>query len=153
MKFNVFLYVASAAFCSASFFASAQEEEAPPFREPLFFSDIDRDNRSPQAVRVGGVVFVSAMSGPGGSLEEQTRSSYIRLQSVLGSYGLTMKDVAQERIYLKEGVAWGSLSQLRALFYGEGAGPAKTLVNVSGFENQSTLIAIEMIAVANPESE
>lgn len=129
------------------------EEVQPAFREPLYFSDVDRDNRSPQAVRVGGVVFVSALSGPGDTVEAQARVAYMRLQSVLGNYGLTMADVAQERVYVKDGAPTWKLGELRPLFYGEDSGPATTLLKVAGFEEEGTLIAIELIAVANPESE
>lgn len=153
MRFNVFFGVVALVcplFASPCF---AQEEVLPTFREPLYFSDIDRENRSPQAVRVGGVVFVSAISGPGASVEQQARTAYMRLQSILGNYGLTMADVAQERIYLKDGAPSEALRELRPLFYGKDAGPALTSVKVAGFENASTLVAIELIAVASPDLE
>ncbi|MDQ8185322.1 RidA family protein [Pelagicoccus sp. SDUM812002] len=150
MSFNANI---GALFLAITFFvfgAFGQDEEAS-FREPLFFSDLDKDQRTPQAVRVGGVVFVSALDAPGGTLEEQLRTIYIRLQSVLGNYGMRMGDVAQERIYLKKGASYDAATAARQIVYKEGAGPALTIVEVAGFENAGTLVEIELIAVANPE--
>lgn len=135
--------------------AYGQEEDGEAevgFREPLFLSELDKDARAPQAVRVGGVVFVAAMSSPGESLEVQVKTIYMRLQSILGNYGLSMADVAQERIYLKQGVPLQKLSERREFVYGESTAPARTLVRVAGFEDEATLISIELIAVANPEA-
>lgn len=150
MRFKAFLFVV---ILVLRFEGLSQEAELPSFREPLYFSDIDRENRSPQAVRVGGVVFVSAIKGQGDTLNQQAKTVYMRLQSILGNYGLTMADAAQERIYVKEGVRLEGLDQMRPLYYGENLGPATTLVSVSGFEDPGTLIAIELIAVANPDME
>ncbi len=129
------------------------QEEAPGFREPLFYSEVDKDMRTPQAVRVGGVVFVSATSAPGETLEQQLRTTYIRLQSVLGNYGLRMADVAQERIYLKAGESYEAARAARLIVYSEGGGPASSVVEVAGFGNSDTLVEIELIAVATPEVE
>ncbi|EDY83957.1 Endoribonuclease L-PSP superfamily [Verrucomicrobiia bacterium DG1235] len=128
----------------------SQGDEAE-FREALYLSDVDRDQRTPQAVRVGGVVFVSAMSGPGATLQEQARSIYMRLQSVLGNYGMSMAEVAQERIYIRAGESYADASAARLAFFGEESAPASTLVEVAGFSDVGTLIEIEMIAVAGPE--
>ena len=152
MRFNVFLSFV-ALFSSVFGTVAIAEEEVPAFREPLYFSDVDRENRSPQAVRVGGVVFVSAISGRGSTIEQQTRTAYMRLQSILGNYGLKMADVAQERVFVKEGVSLDALIPLRPLFYGEDSGPASTLVRVAGFEDPNAMVSIEVVAVANPESE
>lgn len=129
------------------------QDEEPTFREPLYYSDVDRDQRTPQAVRVGGVVFVAAMSAPGPNLEEQLKTIYIRLQSVLGNYGLRMSDVAQERVYLRTGQSYLVASDARLLVYGEETAPAVSLVEVAGFEDDRTLVEIELIAVANPNVE
>lgn len=133
--------------------ARGQENEDPGFREPLYFSNLDRDQRTPQAVRLGGVVFVSAMGSDGESLEEQLRLTYIRLQSVLGNYGLRMSDVAQERIYLKSGQSFEAVSNARLLVYSEDGAPASTMVEVSNLHQTGRLVSIELIAVANPEAE
>lgn len=152
MRFNAFLlYVLIGAF-SVGWGVSAQELE-PEFREELYFSEVDRDIRSPQAVRVGGVVFVSALSAGGATLEEQLQTIYIRMQSILGNYGLRMADVAQERIYLKSGQSYEVARERRSIVYGGEAAPALALVEVSGFEDREALVSIELIAVASPDSE
>ncbi|MBD5779192.1 RidA family protein [Pelagicoccus sp. NFK12] len=150
MSFNV--NIGALALCLAVLapWASGQEEEVS-FREPLFFSEVDKEMRTPQAVRVGGVVFVAAMSSPGETLEQQLRTIYIRLQSVLGNYGLRMQDVVQERVYLKQGSDYEKAKAARLLVYREGGGPALSLVEVAGFEDGETLVEIELVAVANPE--
>lgn len=145
------LGLALVSFDFAGVWGQDEEAEEVGFREPLFLSEMDKDARTPQAVRVGGVVFVAAMTSPGADLDEQTRTIYMRLQSVLGNYGLSMADVAQERIYLKSGIASEGLQERRAFVYREEFAPATTLVRVSGFENEDALISIELIAVANPE--
>lgn len=153
MRFNLFL-VFTITFGFSSLLAEDKPDESGvAFREALYFSDVDRDYSTPQAVRVGGVVFVAAMTGMGESLEEQIRTVYMRLQSVLGNYGLTMADVAQERIYLKAGQNYEKAKSRRPLVYGTEAGPACTVVEVSGFETEGSLVSIELIAVANPDSE
>ncbi len=152
MRFNANIAVMGLLALSPFLGAYGQEEE-PAFREPLYFSDVDREQRTPQAVRVGGVIFVSAMSAPGDTIDEQLRTVYIRLQSVLGNYGLRMSDVAQERVYLKNGQSYESVKSARFLFYGEESAPASTVVEVLGFENAMTLVEIELIVVANPDSD
>lgn len=152
MRFNVILRYAFFAVTLLGWDSSAQELE-PEFREELYFSEVDRDNRSPQAVRVGGVVFVSALSSKGDTLEDQLQTIYIRLQSILGNYGLRMADVAQERIYLKSGQSFDAAKEKRLIVYGGEAAPALTFVEVSGFEDKEALISIELIAVASPDSE
>lgn len=153
MRINVYLLSLIVSAFVVPFLAHAQDEETEAFREPLYFSEVDKDQRTPQAVRVGGVVFVSAMSGPGETVEDQVRSTYIRLQSVLGNYGLTMANVAQERIYLLEGQSYNAVAGERLRFYGEMSAPASTLVEVAGFAAAGTLVSIEMIAVAGPDLE
>lgn len=152
MRFNANIggLVLALALCAPAL--RGQEEEVG-FREPLFFSEIDRDERTPQAVRVGGVVFVAAMGASGDTVQQQARTAYIRLQSVLGNYGLRMADAVQERVYLKQGASYEAAKAARLLVYGEGGGPALTMVEVAGFEDPSTLIEIELVAVANPEEE
>lgn len=152
MRFNANIYILSL-FSLLLCFTSAAQEETSDFREELYYSEVDRDSRSPQAVRVGGVVFVSAMAAPGDTLEEQLQTCYIRLQSILGNYGLRIADVAQERIYLKVAQEVRAVNAARLLVYGSESAPASTLVKVSEFENAETLVEIELIAVANPESE
>ena len=150
MRFKVFL---SLSICWSGLLlpgAGGQEEE---FRESLYFSQLDRDRRTPQAVRVCGVLFVSAMGGPGVTMEDQVRSTYIRLQSVLGGYGLSMDDVAQERIYLRAGEDFSSVDAARLLVYTAAKAPASTRVAVAGFAEGGQRVAIELIAVASPEEE
>ncbi len=152
MRFNANVFLLFLFVVTLNFSANAQDD-VPSFREELYYSEVDRDQRTPQAVRVGGVVFVSAMSAPGETLEEQLKTCYIRLQSVLGNYGLRMADVAQERVYLKSGQASDVMRSARLTVYNVGSAPASTMVTVDGFENSSTLVEIELIAVANPEIE
>lgn len=152
MRFNANVFLLCLLVLTLNYGANAQDE-TPSFREELYYSDVDRDQRTPQAVRVGGVVFVSAMSAPGATLEEQIKTCYMRLQSVLGNYGLRMADVAQERIYLKSGQEVELTRPVRLSVYSVGSAPATTLVTVDGFENPNSLIEIELIAVANPELE
>lgn len=153
MRINAFFLTLLTVLLLGALPSQAQDGADASFREPLYFSEFDRDNRSPQAVRVGGVVFVSALSGPGATVEEQARVAYMRLQSVLGNYGMTMAEVAQERVYVKEGLSTTKLDKLRPLFYGEDLGPASTRLIVSGFDDPNTLVAIELIAVADPEKQ
>ncbi|MBK1876414.1 RidA family protein [Pelagicoccus mobilis] len=152
MRLNAFL-LAGLFVGMGAVIVSGAEEGAPAFREPLFFSEVDRENRTPQAVRVGGVVFVSAMTGPGESAEEQVRTIYIRLQSVLGNYGLTMADVAHERVYFSSDEALRKLKAMRGRYYGGSAGPATSFVRVAGFEDPGTLVSVEMMVVASPGEE
>lgn len=153
MRFNPILAVLFLAISGAGTAVAQEEEgeESVAFREPLYMSEVDQDMRTPQAVRVGGVVFVSALNGTGETFEEQLRVVYIRLQSILGNFGLSMDDVAQERIYVKEGAALKGLEERRLLVYDEETAPASTLVRVAGFEQSGTLVSIELIAVASPE--
>lgn len=152
MRFNGII-AGLAAVAAAAASGVRGEEEPVEFREPLFYSEVDKDQRTPQAVRVGGVVFVAAMKAPGDTLEQQLRATYIRLQSVLGNYGLRSEDVVQERVYLKAGGSYEAAKEARLLVYGTGSGPSLTMVEVAGFEDSATLVEIEWVAVAHPEDE
>jgi len=90
------------------------------------------------------------MSGPGESLSEQAETTYRRLQAVLGSYGLSMANVAQERVFLLEGQALGDFKARRSRFYASDSAPASSIVFVAGLEDAGSLLAIELVAVASP---
>lgn len=134
--------------------ASGQdEEEGQPFREPFYASEIEEEAGMPQALRVGGVVFVSATSAPGATLEEQMQATYIRIQSILGQYGLTMANVAQERIQTTDMDALErAASEERARAYPPGHAPASAWTEVSRLRERGALVQIEVIAVADPEA-
>ncbi|MBC2607607.1 RidA family protein [Pelagicoccus albus] len=154
MRFNAFLVaLLLCGFAMPLFSQEHDSSEEPPFREPLYFSEVDRDNATPQAVRVGGVIFVSAISGEGSNVEEQIRTIYMRLQSIMGNYGLTMADVAQERIYLKSGESSEAVKFRRQLIYANGISPACSILQVAGLESPEALVAVELIAVASPDEE
>lgn len=128
------------------------EDDEPSYREALYYSEPNRDLRAPQAVRVGGVVFVSAVMGPGETFEQQLKTAYIRVQSALANYGMTMANVAQERLYLIDGDKYESASRLRVAYYREASAPAVSMVQVSGLPVEGSLVAVEVMAVANPEA-
>lgn len=134
--------------------ASAQDEdesEEPGYREALYYSEPGRDLRAPQAVRVGGVVFVSAVTAPGETFEQQLMTAYIRVQSALGNYGMTMANVAQERLYLVDGDKFESASRLRVAYYREASAPAVSMLQVSGLSVEGARVAVEVVAVADAE--
>lgn len=131
--------------------ASGQDEEGQPFREPFYASEIEQEAGTPQALRVGGVVFVSGTSAPGSTLDEQLRATYIRIQSILGQYGLTMADVAQERIQTTDMAALERAMEARARAYPPGSAPASAWAEVSRLREPGALVQIEVIAVAGPD--
>lgn len=132
---------------------SSQDDEAAPFRETFFMSEVEREAGVAQAVRVGGVVFVSATTARGESFEAQMRTIYMRIQSTLGQYGLSLADVAQERIFVLDLELLDAALPVRKRFYLGDAQPASTWVRVAGLPGTGHLLSIEVIAVANPEEE
>ncbi|MDQ8203187.1 RidA family protein [Pelagicoccus sp. SDUM812003] len=147
-------FFAVCAICAGGCLVEAETVEEPAaFRESNFMSEVEQDAGLPQSVRVGGVVFVSAMTSPGESFERQAKTIYIRLQSCLAQYGLSMRDVAQERVYLGSMSDYEQLVELRRLYYRGNAVPAFSCVQVSGFPQEGALLSIELMAVANPEEE
>lgn len=123
----------------------------PPFREAMFMSELQKDDGYAQALRVGGVVFVSATTAPGGDFDTQLATIYRRLQSSLGQYGLTMANVAQERIYTTDMSALQKALPKRRVFYPEEIVPAVSWVEVKSLAEPGALLAIELMAVAEPE--
>ncbi len=150
---NVNRFFALIALMSAANLSFAQEEGEfePPFREAFFMSELEEDQGLPQAVRVGGVVFVSATSAPGDSLEEQLKTIYIRIQSTLGRFGLSMVDVAQERIYTTDLARLEAAFGQRLLYYTPADAPATSWLEVARLPGEGRLLAIEVIAVAGPQ--
>ncbi len=147
--------LAGAALCLLATAVWGQEKEAvaPPFREPLYMSELQRNDGFAQAVRVGGVVFVSATTAPGADFEAQLKTIYLRLQSTLGQFGLTMANVAQERIYTLDMAALQSALESRRAYYPADAVPAVSWVEVQGLADPDALLAVELMAVAEPEAE
>lgn len=133
--------------------SAGAEEEAQGFREDVYLSEVDQDARLPQSVRVGGVVFVSATTAPGRDLEQQMRMCYLRIQSSLGAHGLTMDAVTMERIYALDLEALEKAKGMRELYYSGKHAPATSWVEVSGLAQEGALLAIEVMAVGNPEEE
>lgn len=124
------------------------ELDEAPFREALYLSELQQDRGYAQAVRVGGVLFVSATTSPVGDYETQLRTIYRRLQSVLGQHGMTMGNVAQERIYTLDMAALERSLETRRAFYPEARVPAVSWVEVKALADSGALLAVELMAVA-----
>lgn len=130
---------------------SDAEAEAVSFRESFYASEVDRDRGIPLAVRVGGVVFVSGLTAPGETMEAQLRGVYLRLGALLGQYGLSLANVAQERIYTTDLASLEACLELRHGFFDAGMHPASTRVQVLRLSGEGHLLEIEVMAVVGPE--
>lgn len=147
---HVALSLFLAAVASAS---AADESQEPPFREELFLSELQKDEGYAQAVRVGGVVLISATTGNGETFEDQLKTIYVRLQSTLGHFGLTMQDVVQERIYTTDMEALQRALPARAFYYRGDALPAVSWIEVQRLPEPDRFLAVEMMAVVGPDKE
>ena len=129
----------------------AQEDGEYPFRDSFYMSEVEENLGMPQAVRVGGVVFVSGISARGADFETQMKTIYIRIQGALAQFGLTMSDVVNERIYTVDVAKLESVAELRSFYYDELAMPAFTWVQVEKLRGEGRLLEIEVMAVFGPE--
>jgi enamine deaminase RidA (YjgF/YER057c/UK114 family) len=115
------------------------------------------DGRVPDAVSCGGLVFTSAVLDPDphADIAQQSRSVLTRLRSVLEAAGTTLGASARLNIfYVGGGTAedWEVAARVRASFFDE-PGPAATGIPVQGLGAPGALIAMELVAFADPPAD
>lgn len=91
-----------------------------------------------QAVKAGTTVYVSGQIGRDGAerpvdMEGQLRVAYRRIGRILAQFGATMRDVADETVYVTDMRAVAPvIGAVRAEAYGTPADVASTLICVAG---------------------
>lgn len=103
------------------------------------------------AVRVGGLILVSGQVGidergavVSGGVAEQTRASLVSLQGILGTFGASLADVIQTRVFLTDFEAYDEYNRVYREFFSEPF-PARSTVGTPELA-LGTAIEIEAIA-------
>jgi enamine deaminase RidA (YjgF/YER057c/UK114 family) len=115
------------------------------------------DGRVPDAVSCDGLVFTSAVLDPDphADIAQQSHSVLTRLRSVLEAAGTTLEAGARLNIFYVGGGTvedWEVAARVRGRFFDE-PGPAATGIPVQGLGAPGALIAMELVAFADPPAD
>jgi len=101
-----------------------------------------------RAVRIGNTIHVSG-TGPVGADQanaaDQTRHVLTIIQKILEQAGATLQDVVRTRMYVTDISRSDEVGRAHGEAFG-GAGPAATMVEVSGLIDPRMLVEIELMA-------
>jgi enamine deaminase RidA (YjgF/YER057c/UK114 family) len=105
---------------------------------------IEREIGFCQAVRSGGTLHISGVTGQG-SMDAAVRSVYTRLGKVLEANGLTWANVVKENVYATDLDAFIKNKDIRKEFYGATL-PAATWVQVQRLYLPQFVLEVELTA-------
>lgn len=106
-----------------------------------------------RAVKVGNIVEVAGTTATDGdmviakgSMYEQTRFIFLKIEKALQQANASLKDVVRTRMYITDISKWDEVSKAHHEFFKD-IKPAATMVEVSKLINPEHLIEIEVTAI------
>lgn len=106
-----------------------------------------------RAVRIGNMIEVAgttAMDGDvligAGSVYEQTKFIFQKIEKALRQAGASMQDVVRTRIYVTDISQWEEVGRAHGEFF-KSIKPVSTMVEVSALISQQLLVEIEATAI------
>ena len=117
-------------------------------------TDAPDSPRYSQAVRAGGFLFVSGMTGvdaltgklAGATIQEQAACALQNCEAVLGAAGALLQDVVEVQVLLARPEDFNGLNEAYARFFPSDP-PARSVAKL-GVEIPGVLVSIRMVAVA-----
>ena len=109
-----------------------------------------------QAIKAGGFVFTSGQlpvdpvtgTFAGTTIQEQTRQSLKNVEAVLAGAQLTMNDIVKTTVFLSDMNNFAAMNAVYAEFFGAGAFPARSAVQVACLPKDA-LVEIEAVALVS----
>ncbi len=100
-----------------------------------------------RAVLVGDLLFVSAQSAPGATIEDQVKGTFDRLKNILRSAGMGLSSVTKAHVYLKDLADFPRMNAVYRTYFPSDP-PARTTVQVKQpGSNLNALVEISLVAV------
>jgi enamine deaminase RidA (YjgF/YER057c/UK114 family) len=122
-----------------------------------FLQEIERELGYCQVTRAGGFVFLAGITAANedgsvahaGDLGGQLRKVYETASRVLATQGLTLADVVDEVIHVKDMEQFMPHAETRKGFFPSGRYPATIALEVRGFALPEVLIEVKLVAYAS----
>lgn len=107
----------------------------------------EKDIGYAQVVQAGNAYYISGVTCQGPAYEKAVQDCYSELQSILGKFQLTSKNIVKENVYALDIEKFKEQIAQRKKFYGESEYPSATWVQVSRLYSPEHVIEIELVAV------